>query len=334
LKLARRAGILIAKLFGSTVPAKSKKKEKTMHNVTFGSLFLAALTLIYTNYAAAGSITVTEPTGLLLSQTNGGYVSDPFSTNTWYRADSNGGSSGITTNFPNSGNGSAYLSTTNSNAFAQMNYYLSSTTTLGSLSELSYQWLRSGTSTAPAYVAPTLILYVDPDGTGIYSGGLIFSPDASGVPTDTFQTSNPLTGEWNWYQFGTGQYDSTSRTLADWLNGDHSAGFATLSANSILDGFDFQVGPGGAGLFVGAVDQFSYGFLNGASTTVNFEAAVPEPSSALFAAAGLLTLGASLRKRCARKFNSTRIEDTIRVHSTGEAETSEVRVSEDLRVNR
>jgi hypothetical protein len=263
-----------------------------------GLLFSTGL-LALANYSSAATIVVTQPAGLL-SAPSGGYATDPFSYNTWYRVANSGASSGITTNFPDAGNGSEYLSTLDSGGFAQLNYYLGTTQSLSSLSALSYQWLDSAGSTTASWDLPVLAIYIDPDGTGKHNGALIYNPSGNGasVTPGVWETSDSFTGSFGWYQFGLGSSDPTSRTLSSWIGGAHTPGYAQMSGNSVIQGFDFQVGPGSSGLFVGAVDEFTVAFGSAPATTTNFELS-PEPAS-LFLTAGALFAAVCLRRRAVR----------------------------------
>ena len=126
-----------------------------------------------------------------------------------------GGSVGIRTNYPRSGNGSVYFNSPGSLGKADIEYFadplnvggnffpnpLNPASILGplsALSHLSYEWYRDGSSTAPGHLHPVLrlgILRVNSDNT-IALGYLTFERVYNGfgaAPTNSWQADNIVT---------------------------------------------------------------------------------------------------------------------------------------------
>ena len=224
----------------------------------------------------------------------------------------NDGVVGINTTYARSGNGSAYLQTTNgpagnsSKADFEMlsggvevggNYYAATSYgKLGDLTSLGYDWYRDAVSTNSAVQHPALRILVDADGdlnTTADRGGLVFEQayNGSSVPTNTWVTEDLFSynndNGANLWTFGAGMtfaQEGYSVELGDWAS---VTGVGTISADSAVLGFSMGVGSGW-GPFQGAVDNLVVGF-NGGETTYNFEV-VPEPASLAMLGLGGLCL--------------------------------------------
>ena len=263
---------------------------------------LGALTFSLLSSAAQAD-TVTSPAGVLTAPPVG-TVSDPVVLDAWFRTNvRNGGSIGITSDYPRSGNGSVYMQGTQgpggNSSKGDIEYFYSDAfgggRTLGALTSLGYDWYRDSSSTNNAAQHPSLRLYVDADGsfaTNTDRGYLIYEQVYNGVATaatNAWQTATitDSTNLW-WRQFVPGATDEMyDRNLAEWKSGQSSAGFVQLSSNSVVYGLSSGFGSGW-GPFEGAVDNITIGF-NGVATTYNFEvAAVPLPAAAL---AGVVLMG-------------------------------------------
>ncbi len=244
--------------------------------------------------AAAATITVTSPAGTFTNPgpTNSG---DPFAFDTWLRTNvRNGGTVGITGDYPRSGTGSAYFSGP-SNAKADFEYYFSTPFAASQITAFGYDWYRDSSSTAPAHLHPTLRLFVDADGdsgTASDRGYLVFelayNPSVTPVPTDAWTTENAL-GAVLWSTGGLPDaFSNYTRALADWL---------ALLPNLTVLGLSTGIGSGWSGSFEGAVDNIRLA-RNGVETVFNFELAeaVPGPASLPLLLAGLAAL-AVVRRR-------------------------------------
>ncbi len=228
---------------------------------------------------------------------------------------------GITTDYTNNGNGSVYFSTSgNSSSKADIeflsgglgfggNYYASTSLgKLGELTSLSYDWYRDSSSTNSAVQHPVVRMFIDADGdlsTAADRGYLIFEQAYNGsnvqvnqwVSEDIF-TYNGGAGAYLWNSTigslptaGSGGLGDQGfgKTLTDWKNG-----VSIVNGNSAILGFSMGVGSGW-GQFVGAVDNFSYGF-NGGVNTFNFEA-IPEPNSLILAGMAIMGMVATKGRR-------------------------------------
>ena len=159
---------------------------------------------------------------------------------------------------------------------------------LAELTQLTYSTFVDPTSAAAAHLAPSINLQIDWDNDGVRDSALIWEPvyvaaDQGAVTPDVWQRWDALEDGW-WYNnsFGTlaspaGEYEPIGyyltqypeATIVNW--GGHTPGFAFVTGQS----------SGGTWAnFVGAVDDFSYGFANDDLTTVDFEAPLITPSGA------------------------------------------------------
>jgi hypothetical protein len=229
-----------------------------------------------------------------------------------------GGSVGIRTNYPRSGNGSVYFNSPGSSGKADIEYFadpvpvggnfvpnlLNPSSILGplaALSHLSYEWYRDGSSTAPDHLHPVLrlwILRVNSDNTAAV-GYLTFERVYNGfgaAPTGSWQSDDIFSNNyklWATASLGFGDpnvnISDVLKTIPEWVSAADDAD-ATLYVISVNAG----IGSGWDGTFEGAVDNITFGF-NGTYTTYNFEV-VPEPASMAALGSGLIGL-LGLRRR-------------------------------------
>lgn len=272
----------------------------------------AAVTIVNANNSAPGDDFTNASTSNTTPLTPGAALG---SSNWYYNNVRNNGHVGIRTDLPRSGDGSAWLSTTQgpsgASSKADIEYYLPGGAplgTLGTLSSLSYDWYRSAGGTANAWLHPVLRLFIaSPDRTK--TGYLVFERE---VNRDTFGP-HPIpvvapTGAWQTDDIAGGDYRlwSTGSTLPNtalyynaWTVSAWKAGYASYDVLGISAG----VGSGW-GTFDGAVDNITIAF-GGPEATYNFEVdstAVPEPASLVaWSLLGLAGLGyCRLRRRSAR----------------------------------
>lgn len=262
----------------------------------FASLVCAVVALGVSASVQGGTVIVTSPEGTFTNAGPNNATGPGAGFDTWYANNvRNGGSVGITSTYPDAGNGSIEFSGP-ANAKADFEYYFSPNNTflLSSLTAFSYDKYRSSTSTAGVQYEPALRLAVS-DGT--YSGYLVYEGIYNGqpvAPLNTFTTANVLPA----FVWGTGNlpgnFSVYNRTIADWV---------ALLPNLKVYGLSTGIGSGWNGSFAGAVDNITYGVNGGDPTTFNFEVpavATPEPTTLALAASGLVVLGVRQFRRRAR----------------------------------
>lgn len=163
-------------------------------------------------------------------------------------------------------------------------------TRLSDITTLAYS---TYVATSSSSGAPTLSFDISYNGETTYSGRLVFDPGLLGaVPANTWQTwDTEATASKAWYfsrnpgfsvcQLNNGSYCTLAQV---------EAAFPNITINDVI----FKAGSGQTS-FNGNVDALQFGTAAG-TTTVDFEAAVPEPASAGLLAMGMLGLGL-LRRR-------------------------------------
>lgn len=237
--------------------------------------------------------------------------------NQWYRTNYRDVSTGfasntaaaITTTQARSGNGSVEMSLTSGAGKVDYAYvwgYVPGRT-LATLSALSFDWYRQGTSTNPANQAPALRLLIDADGdasTNLDRGYLVWEQVYQANPavlSDQWVSSNALTGNFWQRRFSPGtNVEAYDLNLQEWLGGANPAGALVLGANTAILGLEFGIGSGWEGSFRGFVDNVTYAFGTQPGTTFNFETTatpVPEPASLALVGVALAGLAVGRRRR-------------------------------------
>lgn len=270
---------------------------------------IITLALFATTQAFAAGITVVpaDMSGGGLNQWN---LSNYRDVSTGYTSTT---TAGITTANPRGGNGSVQMSSTDSSGKADYAYTWGfiAGRTLGNLTAASFDWYRSGTSTASVF-APAMRLSYDADGnpaTTLDRGYLIFeqvyNPNAASVLSDQWISSDLMTSNLWQRQFSPGlTVESYGVSMTDWKSGNNQPANAdALGASTAILGIEFGIGSGWSGMFDGFVDNVSFGF-GGNVTTFNFEAAqaavVPEPGSIALLGLGMFGLLAASRRKASR----------------------------------
>ena len=249
-----------------------------------------AVSLVYA--ISAHAAVVTTPAGTVVGAVGG--VSDTPAADTWLRDNVRAGSTaGITANFPESGDGSAYMSSNDGSGKADWDYYKTGGFgNLSTISTYSYEWYRAAGSTVAAHLHPVMRLIVDIDGDTVTTptdiAYLVFerayNPATNPVPVGTW-TTETITGSTNLWlsQPGQGIEEVYNRTLADYQAGTYTPtpGWKKITGNSVVIGMSLGIGSGWSGTFQGAVDNPTLGAFSS-----NFEltapvAATPVPVPAL-----------------------------------------------------
>jgi hypothetical protein len=278
-----------------------------------GASALAANVTVYSNNIGGDAFANTTSTNL----------GEAVGVTGWYYNNvRNSGAVGINSTFARSGNGSASFigavgpGGASSKADIELlsggvdfggNYYASSSFgRLGDLSALSYDWYRAGISGANDGQHPALRILVDADGdldTINDRGGIVFERAYNGggaVPTDTWVSEDIFAynggATANMWTFGAGMTfaeEGYGVDLSEW-----QAGLNTIDGDSAVIGFSMGIGSGW-GTFLGAVDNFTFGF-GSTSTTYNFEvdaAIIPTPLAGVMGAVGLFGVAGARRRR-------------------------------------
>ena len=304
--------------------------------------YLTTALLLTTSVVSLQAQTVTNITQVIFS--NNGGSGDNFTnastTNTgqavgstgWhYNNVRNNGVVGINTNLARSGNGSAWMQTTQgpggNSSKADIEFFNTSvtdsagnynpTSSLGKLSNLtnfSYEWFRNDDGgTAEAHLHPSLRLQLVSNDLS-KSGYLVFErevnresfgfpPGPTNVPKNMWTLDDILNSNYRMWSTGntlpnnlngsngTAQYYD-ARRLQDWISSYGDYNIIGISAG---------VGSGW-GTFTGAVDNITVGFKDASNnvlnTTYNFEV-VPEP--AFYQSITLVLLGGAGVLRLRRK---------------------------------
>jgi hypothetical protein len=241
------------------------------------------------------------PQGLVETEETEPVEGDAPADNVWVRSAENGGSVGVTTDYPQSGEGSLLLA--GSDATADGGYKASATyswdplagldtvdvgdatddTTLGSLSTLGYDWYRDSASTTPDDTIPILQLLVDLDGDMTTTGDQItLSYDPSGgsaVTEDTWNTTsldldNPIGIDFD-TDFGTSVNLDTALKSGIVIN-DGVSDIGTLDTDSLVYGVKVSIGDT-TGEQLSAVDNVNIGFHDDTANSWNFEVAPSDP---------------------------------------------------------
>lgn len=205
----------------------------------------------------------------------------------------NGATAAITTDNPRDGLGSLKFDSPNGKADFEKQWQ--SARTLGTLSDVSFEYYRDGSSTTAAHFMPALRLLFwhdeAPAGLGAedHVGYLIWEGIYNGInpaPTNSWQSEN-LFGDNFWMRYvggpnnvgGCGKtIQNFNATLNDWLTGNPQGQpgdcvAPDLSADTYIYGVNTGVGSGWGGTFLGYVDNVVVAF--GADVvSANFE---PDP---------------------------------------------------------
>ncbi len=255
-------------------------------------------------YGAGVATTTTTPNGTVTTvvgpgggANRGGAVP---TTGSWYQDSVGGGGSvGITKTFTNDSNGAAYFATVDGNSKGDLRYNFAAPVALSSLTSLSYDFYRDGSSTTPTPFAPTVRLDILKDGN--FAGSLILEykyQSQLDAPTGVWTSLSATLGSGIFWASNAAlgptfaNANGGQKTLSDWIADN---GNSTLTVFGVSSG----VGSGwSGGIFNGAVDHIAYGFSGGPSANFDFAVAgVPEPASWALMIGGFGLVGAAARRR-------------------------------------
>ncbi len=193
-------------------------------------------------------------------------------------------STGITTDYPRSGGGSAWLNSAVNAGKADWTYERARASPLGRLADLtgaSYEWLRDSSSTAPAHLHPVFRIILDADGdpsTTNDTQSLVFERAYNGggaVPTNSWQseTLGGATHLWVTKPGTGGNENAFGWTLDDFKNGTYvpTGTFRPITGNSLVLGVTFGIGSGWTSAFRGAVDNVAIQMNGAPALSANFE---------------------------------------------------------------
>ena len=284
----------------------------TIGTATADTVPASSLQNINGQYGAGTATTTTDANGRSTTVTGPGgganRATGTFAFNSWYQSNVGGGGTvGITSTYARSGNGSVSFATTSGDSKADLQYYFGANggyqlNSLSSLTNLSYDFLRSGTSTVDRNLAPVFRLDIAKDGRA--AGSLVFEnvyQAQQAAPVDSWTTlSATLNSGIFWATnaaLGPAFADANGgqKTLQAWIDGNAGS---TLS----VYGMSMGVGSGWNGTFSGAEDNVAIAFSNGVNRSFNFEttaatAAVPEPASWAMMILGIGMAGGVARYR-------------------------------------
>ncbi|KQS01927.1 hypothetical protein ASG11_13990 [Sphingomonas sp. Leaf357] len=226
--------------------------------------------------------------------------------NSWYQANVGAGSTvGITTDYARSGNGSAYFNSTQGDPGKGDLVYLFGNAgaiapvALSTLTSVSFDFYRAGTSTTDANFSPVLRFDMLKD--GVFAGSLVFEnvyQQQTAAPVDSWTTltANLNTGIWWATNASLGPTFAAAnggqKTLAQWMTDN-------ANANLTVYGLEIGIGSGWNNQFYGAVDNVNVNFSGGRAVNSNFEVAagaVPEPATWAMMLVGFGGIGLGMRR--------------------------------------
>lgn len=283
------------------------------------ALACAGIALLSTTLRTASAAVVTAPAGKIVSTTPNPGVGDPVATNTWTRTNVRIGSEiGITADFPQSGNGSGLLTSSDGSGKADWQYIASPS--LGKLSDFqsgTYDWYRAASSDVADHLHPAYRIIIDIDGNPETSADIAYlvyertyQPSTPGSVPEGAWTTESITPSSNMWvsEPGKGAEEVYNRPLSAYMAGSYTptGNFSQITGNSVILGVSVGIGSGWTGVFRGATDNIGLA----ATRTLgpdNFEIAVAPPPAvaavptldiwALLSLAGLVGGVAAWRRR-------------------------------------